>query len=143
MAITQLSAFLENKPGSLYEAVAAITEAGVNIRALSVAETIDFGVLRMIVSDIQKTKDALSENVIIRDTPVVAVKMEDTAGALMKILKVLKNAGINIEYVYAFTGAVQGSAYVALRVDDPDSAESLLAGSGMKTLEDADLTEIF
>ena len=99
MAITQLSAFLENRPGTLYEAVSAISDAGVNIRALSVADTRDFGILRLIVSDVEKTKEVLSDNVVITQTKVIAARMSDEAGALKKILKVIQDTGVNIEYV--------------------------------------------
>ena len=139
MAITQLSAFLENTPGTLYRAVSSITEAGVNIRALSVADTKDFGILRIIVSDIEKTKEALSENTVTSETPVIAVKMSDQKGALKNILDVLQDDEINIEYVYAFTGAMQGSAYVVLRVDDIEEAEEVLNENGLKTLSDEDM----
>ena len=139
MAITQLSAFLSNTPGTLYQAVGAITDAGVNIRALSVAETRDFGILRLIVSDIEATKEALSSCTAVIETPVIAVKMNDQAGALREILHALEGEGINIEYVYAFTAAVQGSAYVVLRVDDPEEAEKILAGNGIKSLTDEDI----
>lgn len=140
MAITQISAFLENRPGSLYEAISGLTDAGVNIRALSVAETKDFGILRIIVSDIEKAKEALSEDIIIRETPVVAVRMDDVAGALKGILEILKAGGVNIEYVYAFTGSMQGGAYVVLRVDDTPAAEKILDEKGVKTLVDEDMT---
>ena len=139
MAITQLSAFLENTPGTLYEAVDAITEAGVNLRALSVAETKNFGILRIIVSDIEKTREALDDYTLIKETPVVVVKMNDQAGSLKKVLNVLKKAEVNIEYVYAFTGAIHGSAYVVFRVDDVKGAEEILGKNGIKTLEDEDL----
>ena len=109
MAITQLSAFLENRPGTLYQAVSAISDAGVNIRALSVADTRDFGILRLIVSDVEKTKEVLSDNVVITQTKVIAARMSDEAGALKKILKVIQDTGVNIEYVYAFTSSVAGS----------------------------------
>ena len=141
MAITQLSAFLENVPGKLCEALAAITNAGVNIRALSVADTKDFGILRMIVSDTEKTKEALSENTLVRETPVIAVKMNDVAGALNDILTILRDADINVEYVYAFTGAVQGNAYVVLRVDDEVQAEETLRANNIHTLNDEDINE--
>ena len=141
MAITQLSAFLENVPGKLCDAVAAITGAGVNIRALSVADTKDFGILRVIVSDIEKTKAALDEQTIVRETPVIAVKMNDKAGALNDILSILKSADINVEYVYAFTGAVQGNAYVVLRVDDEEQAEATLAKNNIHTLNDEDIND--
>ena len=139
MAITQLSAFLENTPGTLYRAVSSITEAGVNIRALSVADTKDFGILRIIVSDIEKTKEALDDNTVITETPVIAVKMSDQKGALKNILDVLQDDEINIEYVYAFTGAMQGSAYVVLRVDDIEEAEDVLNANGLRTLSDEDM----
>lgn len=140
MAITQLSAFLANTPGTLYDAVSAITEAGVNIRALSVADTKDFGILRIIVSDIEKTKEALSDTTVISETPVIAVKMSDQAGALRHILDILRESDVNIEYVYAFTGAMQGSAYVVLRVDELKEAEEILNRKGMETLSDGDMT---
>ncbi len=141
MAITQLSAFLENTPGTLYQAVDAITEAGVNIRALSVADTKDFGILRIIVSDIEKTKEALDKHTVISETPVVVVKMNDQAGSLKRILDILKEVEVNIEYVYAFTGGTQGSAYVVLRVDDVEEAESILERKGVKTLTDDDMKD--
>ena len=139
MAITQISAFLENKPGTLFKAISAVTEAGVNMRALSVAETKDFGILRLIVSDVEKTKASLGRDTIIRETPVIAVKMNDETGALKGILEILGNANVNIEYVYAFTGALQGSAYVVFRVDDVEGAEKILSENGIITLEDEDM----
>ncbi len=141
MAITQLSAFLENVPGTLCKAVAAITDAGVNIRALSVADTKDFGILRVIVSDTEKTKEALNKATLVRETPVIAVKMNDQAGALNNILKILGAADINVEYVYAFTGAIQGNAYVVLRVDDVAHAEETLNSNSIQTLNDEDISE--
>lgn len=140
MAITQLSAFLENRPGTLYQAVSTISDAGINIRALSVADTRDFGILRVIVSDIDKTKEVLSDSTIITETKVIAAKMSDEAGALKKIVKIIQDTGVNIEYVYAFTSAVAGSAYVVLRVNDVEEAEAVLVGNGIETLSDKDLT---
>ena len=141
MAITQLSAFLENKPGMLYDAVSAITGAGVNIRALSVADTKDFGILRVIVSDHEKTKAVLGDNLIVKETQVVAVKMNDQSGALKEVLEILRDAGVNIDYVYAFTGGVQDSSYVVLRVDDVEQAESILSQKGIKTFNDEDMLD--
>ena len=133
MAITQLSAFLENTSGTLYDALCAVTEAGVNIRALIT----DCTALRMIiVSDIEKTKQALSADTIVKETPVIAALMSDRAGALKDILSVLKSENINIEYVYAFTGTSQGEAYVVLRVDEVEKAEKILKENNIKTLSD-------
>ena len=142
MAITQLSAFLENTPGTLYKAVCAISDAGVNLRALSVADTRDFEILRVIVSDIDETVEALSEDTVITRTSVIAVRMSDKAGALKEILSVLQKAGINIEYVYAFTANAANSAYVVLRVNDIPEAEDILARNGLTTLNDDDLNTI-
>lgn len=139
MAITQLSALLENTPGTLYQAVSTISDAGINLRALSVADTRDFGILRVIVSDVEKTKEVLSDNTICTETEVIAAKMSDQAGALKKILAVIQETGVNIEYVYAFTSPVAGSAYVVLRVDDVEGAEEVLARRGIETLTDQDL----
>ena len=135
MAITQISAFLENRPGTLYEAIAAIKKAGVNIRALSVAETKEIGILRLIVSDVEKTKQALGEETIIKETAVIAARMHDESGALKSVLEIFRDEGVNIDYVYAFTGAIQGSAYVVLRVDDVPGAEKLLSSHGIKCLD--------
>ena len=142
MAITQLSAFLANKPGTLAQAVAAISEAGVNLRALSVADTSDFGVLRVIVSDVAKTKEVLSAHTIASETPVIAVRMDDRAGSLKEILDILQTADINIEYVDAFTASGEGSAYVVMRVDDIEGAEKVLQENGKVTLSDDDMTEL-
>ncbi|MBO4831455.1 MAG: ACT domain-containing protein [Oscillospiraceae bacterium] len=142
MAITQLSVFLENSPGRLAEAVRIISDAGVNIRAMSLADTKDFGILRLIVSDADKAKETLSSNYIVMETKVIAVKMDDQAGALNNILQALEKAQINVEYMYAFTGAEALSAYVILRVDDLENAETVLAESGLQTLTDDKLRAI-
>ena len=142
MAITQLSAFLENTPGTLCQAVSLVTDAGVNIRALSVADTKDFGILRLIVADVEKTKEALSSYTAVSETPVIAVKMNDEAGALKSIMEIMKSAGINIEYLYAFTASIQGSAYVVFRIDDIEEAEAILAQNGIQTLTDKDIRDL-
>ena len=142
MAITQLSVFLENKPGQLAAAVKLISDGGVNIRALSLADTRDFGILRLIVSDNQKAKELLAEKSIVTETPVIAVKMEDEAGALNRILQSLQEEQINVEYLYAFTGSAAYSAYTVLRVDDAAHAELVLKNAGVSTLTDAELMKL-
>ena len=142
MAITQLSVFLENKPGQLAAAVKLISEGGVNIRALSLADTRDFGILRLIVSDNKKAKELLADKSIVTETPVIAVKMEDEAGALNRILQSFQEERINVEYLYAFTGAAAYSAYTVLRVDDAAHAELVLKNNGVSTLSDAELMEL-
>ena len=139
MAITQITVFLENRPGQLAAAVRAISGAGVNIRALSLADTKDFGLLRLIVDDIPKAKQVLSERSIVLETPVIAARMDDVSGALDHILQLLETTQINVEYMYAFTGAAAGSAYVVLRVDDAETAEKALKQGGVSLLSDGEI----
>ena len=140
MAITQLSVFLMNQPGALVDAVSAISGAGANIRAMSIAEANDFGILRIIVSDTDKICKLLGDRYLISKTDVVAARMDDRSGALYPILVVLSEANINIEYMYAFTGAGPDEAYVVFRVNDAKTAEEVLNANGIATLSDGDLS---
>ena len=140
MAITQLSLFLMNQPGQLVDAVGAISGTGANIRAMSIAEANDFGILRAIVSDTDKVCDVLKDRFLINRTPVVAARMDDRSGALRPILSALNESNINIEYMYAFTGTGPEEAYVVLRVQDTETAESVLHAHGIETLSDGTLS---
>ena len=140
MAITQLSVFLMNQPGQLVRAVKEIADTGANLRAMSIAEANDFGILRIIVSDSDKVFDALKENHLVAKTQVVAARMDDKAGALYPVLNALNEANINIEYMYAFTGAGPEEAYVVFRVNDTKTAEEVLNARGILTLSDDNLT---
>ena len=142
MAIKQLSVFVANQPGTLRSAVDAISAAGVNIRALSLADTKDFGILRLIVSDPQKAVDVLGQQSLVTVTDVLAVSMDDRAGALSSVLQALAAASINIEYMYAFTAPTPNGAYVVFRVDDNAVAEAALQAAGVTTLTDADIAAI-
>ena len=139
MAITQLSLFLMNQPGQLVDAVGVLSEGGANIRAMSIAESNDFGILRAIVSDTDLAVSLLKEKYLISKTEVIAARMGDTSGSLYPILKVLNEANINIEYMYAFTGTGVDEAYVVLRVNDVQTAEAVLNASGIPTLSDENL----
>ena len=139
MAITQLSIFLMNQPGALVDAVSAISGAGANIRAMSIAEANDFGILRIIVSDSDNVCKLLGDKYLISKTEVVAARMDDRSGALYPILAVLSEANINIEYMYAFTGSVADEAYVVFRVNDVKTAEEVLSANGISTLSDESL----
>ena len=140
MAITQLSLFLMNQPGQLVDAVGAISGTGANIRAMSIAEANDFGILRTIVSDTDKVCAALKDRYLITRTPVVAARMDDRSGALYPILTALNDSNINLEYMYAFTGTGPEEAYVVLRVQDPETAEAVLHANGVGTLSDDNLS---
>ena len=142
MAITQLSVFLENKPGQLARAVKIISNGGVNIRALSLADTRDFGILRLIVSDVAEARELLQGLSIVTETPVIAVRMDDQTGALNDVLQALNRANINVEYVYAFTGNDALSAYVVFRVDDVAHAENVLREAGVSTLDDEGIKKL-
>ncbi|MCR4707143.1 MAG: ACT domain-containing protein [Clostridiales bacterium] len=139
MAITQLSLFLTNKPGALVEAVSAIADAGANLRAMSIAEANDFGILRIIVTDSEKICNLLRESYLVSKTEVVAARMDDRSGALYPILAALNEVNINIEYMYAFTGSGPEQAYVVLRVNDVKTAEEVLSSRGIDTLSDDSL----
>lgn len=137
MAIKQLSVFVENKPGKLLDIVKTLADAQINIRAMSIADTKDFGILRLIVSDAEKAKGILSEDCVVTVTSVIAAEMSDKAGALSTVLTALGNAGINIEYMYAFTASTQLGAYVVIRVNNNDEAEKALRDNGIATLDNA------
>ena len=139
MAITQLSIFLMNEPGTLVNAISAISGAGANIRAMSIAEANDFGILRIIVSDSDRICKLLGDKYLISKTEVVAARMDDRSGALYPILVALSEANINIEYMYAFTGSGKDEAYVVFRVNDVKTAEEVLNANGVGTLSDESL----
>lgn len=135
MAVKQLSVFVENKAGKLSETVKALANADINIRAMSIADTKDFGILRLIVSDVERAKHVLDGDHLVTITDVIAVEMKDESGALNEILTVLDKTGINIEYMYAYTAPVDSGAYVVFRVDDCKAAEDTLKANGINVLD--------
>ena len=139
MAIQQISVFVENKQGKLVETVKTLAENDINIRAMSIADTKDFGILRMITSDNAKTREVLSADTVVNTTDVIAVKMADRPGALYKVIDILSEAGVNIEYMYAFTASDALGAYVVFRVDDVAQAQKLLDENGMQSLSETDM----
>ena len=139
MAIQQISVFVENKQGKLVETVKTLADNDINIRAMSIADTKDFGILRMITSDNEKTKAVLAADTVVNTTEVIAVKMADRPGALYKVIDILSKAGINIEYMYAFTASDALGAYVVFRVDDVPTAQKLIDDNGLKSLDDEDV----
>jgi hypothetical protein len=128
-----------NQPGALVDAIKSISDANINIRALSIAEANDFGILRIIVSDSDAVCKLLGDQYLFSRTEVVAAKMGDRSGALYPILVVLNEANINIEYMYAFTGSGPEEAYVVFRVNDVQTAEAVLNANGIPTLSDESL----
>ena len=127
MRAKQISVFLENKAGRLAEVTGILAEADVNIRALAVADTSDFGVLRLIVNDNQKALSALkNRGFTVGETDVVAVEVEDKPGGLHRILDILRSVGINVEYMYAFVTQSGSNAIMIFRFDNIDEAVNVL-----------------
>lgn len=143
MAIKQLSVFVPNQAGELVKITNALDKANIDIRAMSIAETQDFGILRLIVSDTEKAKQNLEESECFASTTdVVAVEISDEPGALGKVLNVLAENSVSIEYMYAFIAVSKKGAYVVLRVEDNDKAESILIANGVKIVTDTDISKL-
>lgn len=127
MKIKQLSIFLQNKKGSLYDALDVLSKNGVNIRALSLADTSDFGILRVVVDNPQKGQNVLEENhFLVKITDIIAIEMNDTPGGLSYVLKTIKENNIDLEYLYAFTHDKQDKAILLLHTDDLDNLIAIL-----------------
>ncbi|MBQ8906747.1 MAG: ACT domain-containing protein [Ruminococcus sp.] len=142
MLIKQLSIFLENKPGRLTAVTRSLSEAGIDIRALSIADTKDFGIVRLIVSNPDKAKEALAEaNCMIRVNHVIAIAVEDRPGGLANVLEMLVENKIGVEYMYSYVSRTADTAYVILRADDNKRAEALLSEQGVKLLSPEDVYE--
>ncbi len=140
MAIRQLSVFAENKNGALYEITKSLAAARIDIRAFSIADTANFGVLRMLVKDSTKAAQVLSENGnIVSVDEVVGVKIPDIAGGLSDILRITTAKNISIAYLYAFVSRETGNAYVILRVDNNDHVEEILETEGCTLLKEEEL----
>ncbi len=143
MAIKQLSVFVENKVGSLVSVTDAIASTGVDIRAMSMADTQEFGIIRMIVDDIDTAKAKLEEKGLFMSvTEVVGIAVQDRPGGLDEAVKVLSDNNINIDYMYAFISESKHYAYVVLRVDDNESAERLLSERGVKLITESDISKM-
>ena len=135
MRAEQISVFLENKAGRLAEVTAILSEANVNIRALALADTSDFGVLRLIVNDNAKAVAALKgQGFTVGKTDVAAVEVEDKPGGLHRILDILNKAGINVEYMYAFVTQGENNAIMIFRFDNIDEAFKLLEENNVKVI---------
>jgi hypothetical protein len=135
MKIQQLSIFAENKPGHLAAPCRILAEQGVDIRALSVADTQRFGILRLIVNDAAKaTKILETAGHVVKATEVLAVEVADQPGGLVQVLAALENSPVNIEYMYAFPFGHQGKAVLIFRFSDPDAAIAVLKTKGISVL---------
>ena len=142
MKVKQISVFMENQVGRLAEMTGAVGAAGVNIMALTVAESTDFGVVRMIVSDFDKARKILKDKgFTVRETEVLAIEIPDQPGSLGKVLKTFSDTGLNVEYMYAFVGKREG-AIMVFRFDDPDKAIKSLKPTKIKVLTNEEVLSL-
>ena len=144
MTMKQLSIFVENTPGSLYAMTNVLAEHGVDMRALSVAESSDFGIVRIIVDNVYQATTVLKDAGYIHSlTPVVCVAIPDEPGGLSKVLKVFSEGGASVEYMYAFPGGKNSDhAYMIFRMADADAASALLAAKGVRTVGQDELAHL-
>ena len=141
MSVNQVSVFLENKPGTLNKLTEVLAVNKINIRALSLAETSEFGIVRMIVNDVFEATNVLKENHFVATlTPVLAYGIADEAGDLNNLLQNFSEAEVNIEYMYAFAGKEQ--AYMIFRVNDTKKAEALLKSKGLNSLTQEEISAV-
>ncbi len=142
MTIKQLSVFVENKQGRLSEITGILQDTGVDIRALSLADTTDFGILRLIVDKEEAAEAALrGAGFTVSLTPVIAAGIADRPGGLAEAMAVLRDGGISVEYMYAFISRRKEMAYVILRVDDNGRAAELLQKAAFPLLTEAEIAE--
>ena len=143
MAIKQLTVFIENKKGTVVSVTDILSKNNINLRALSIAETQDFGMLRLIVNDEESAEKVLADGGYLTKTiDVVGVKIGDEPGKLTAALDVLDKADINVEYLYAFMARTEKHAYVVLRVENNDVAEAALTAAGFKMISEADINKL-
>ncbi|MFZ0828335.1 MAG: ACT domain-containing protein [Verrucomicrobiia bacterium] len=140
MQLKQLSLFLENKPGAISRPMRLLAKAGFNILTLSIADTDQFGILRLIVRDWEKAKQLLEqEGFVVKVTDMVAVEVADRPGGLAEILDLLEKAGTNVAFMYAFTEKRKGHAVLIFRFDNPDAAIRSLLKKGINVVDSGDL----
>lgn len=143
MKVKQISVFIENRSGRLREVADILGKNKINIRALSLADTSDYGILRLIVDNPEKTRDVLKkENFTMSETFVIAVEVKDTPGGLAEVLDVLGNANINVEYMYAFVEKSSSNAVVIFRIEDIDEAINVLQKNNISILNNNKIANI-
>ena len=143
MTINQLTVFVENKQGALVQITDLLAASGIDMRALSIADTKEFGILRLIVDETEKAADVLTKAGFLANvTPVIGVKISDEPGKLSAALAALDKAGVNVEYLYAFLSRTPRHAYVVLRVSDNDKALAALDAAGFHTVCEQDFLKL-
>ena len=143
MKVRQISVFLENRKGRLYEVCSLLGEAKINIRALTIADTESFGVLRMVVNKPAEAIDLFRKHHITANlTDVVAVEVPDRPGGLAEVLKVLANEDMNVEYMYGFVEKFSEKALLVFRFDDPERACRVLASGGINVVGEKEILSL-
>jgi hypothetical protein len=144
MKIPQVSVFLENKPGRLSEPCRLLADAGINIVTLSLADTQQFGILRLLVREWKKATSILEEaGLVVNVTEVVAIEVPDRPGGLYEVLRVIEQCAINVEYMYAFTFRKEDKAIIVFRFEDLDAAIELLKQKGINMIGSVEIYERF
>ena len=139
MAVKQISVFIENRPGRLLKVTQCLTAKGVNIHALSAADTADFGILRLIVDKSDVAYQALKEEgFTVLENEVLVIKVADRPGGLNEALQVLDAAGLGVDYIYAFYNSDKATALNIIKVDDMEKAVTALAAAGIRLLDNKD-----
>ena len=143
MTTQQLSIFMENKPGQLVRVTETLKDAGIDIRAMSLADTKDFGIVRMIVSDTDKAQEAMRDAGFMSTiTQVMCIAMSDQPGGLSKITALMADANVNIDYLYACITVIGKDAYIVMHVDDEKKASKCLADAGIRMVSTADIANL-
>ena len=143
MLIKQLSIFVENKTGRLSEITEILAKNKIDIRALSIADTTDYGILRLIVNKPNEAMEALKkEAVTVTLTEVIAVEIDDSPGGLHKVVSVLCQSGVSLEYMYAFLNPKDGMAFVILRVENNENAIKALSENGVRIMSENELYDL-
>ena len=139
MLIKQISVFMENRPGRLAEITNVLSENNIDMRAINIADTTDFGILRMIVNDPKRAEKVLRENnMTASTTDVIAVSIDDTVGAFSKVIMLLKKEDISIEYIYSFIGEKSAKAVIVIKTNDNERSVALLQQGGIAVLSPDD-----
>jgi len=143
MIVKQVSIFLENRAGRLAEVTGLLGDHGINIRALSLADTADFGILRIIVDNVGRAREVLkNEGLTVGETDVVAVEVPDRPGGLGELLRVMSQENLNVEYMYAFVKSPSKSAVMIFRFEEPEKAVQVLARHEIRTLPGGELYQL-
>ena len=143
MAVKQISIFVENKEGRIKKAIDTLAKHNINIRALSIADTTKYGILRLIVSDNEKAIEALEkDNFIVKENEVIILAVPDEPNGLNSTLAVFDEKGINLEYLYAFVSSKTDEAIVVMRLEDMENAIKALEESDVKILEESDIKDL-